>query len=202
MKSYAGLRARKGYELAFHFLKADMTAGSGHEPKWKLGEEREHQGRLVMCESGYHSSPSWLDAARYAPGPVACIVEIGGEIKRDTDKQVSQKRRLLRYKNIERELRLFACDCAERALKRERKAKREPDKRSREAVRVARLFAHGKATQKELSAAWGAAASAASSAAWGAAASAARSAAWGAEHKWQRAALDKRLRIALKGRAR
>jgi len=57
-------------------------------------------------------------------------------------------------------LRLFACDCAERALRRERKARREPDARSWEAIKVARRYARGLATAEELAAgdaAWAAA---------------------------------------------
>ena len=46
--------------------------------------------------------------------------------------------------------RLFACDCAERALLREREAGREPDDRSWNAVRVAREYAMGRATDEEL----------------------------------------------------
>lgn len=100
---------------------------------------------------------------------------------------------------------LFACDVTERALKRERKAGREPDPRSWEAVRVSRLYADGKATAEELGAA-GAAAGAAWVAAWeaarvaaGAAArvaawAAAVEAAWAAERKWQVGHLRKMLR--------
>jgi len=43
----------------------------------------------------------------------------------------------------------FACDCAERALLRERNAGREPDKRSWEAVRIKRLWIEGKITDEE-----------------------------------------------------
>ena len=50
-------------------------------------------------------------------------------------------------------LRLFACNCAERALKKERKMGREPDERSWAAVRVARRFAAGRASTDELVAA-------------------------------------------------
>jgi len=42
-------------------------------------------------------------------------------------------------------LRLFAADCAERALLREREAGREPDDRSWEALRVSRAYARGDA---------------------------------------------------------
>ena len=72
--------------------------------------------------------------------------------------------------------RLFACDCAERALSRIA----SPDPRSIEAVRVARLYADSKATAVELAAAWAAAWAAwdaARYAAWDAARAAARAAA-------------------------
>jgi hypothetical protein len=54
---------------------------------------------------------------------------------------------------LDRLLRLFACDCAERALLREREAGREPDQRSWTAIEVARAFAQGNATKEQLYAA-------------------------------------------------
>jgi len=104
-----------------------------------------------------------------------------------------------------RTLRLLACDCAERALMRERKRGRELDQRSWDAVAVSRRYAMGKATNRELVAAWAAASdaasaaasvaasdaawtaawAAASAAAWAAASDAARTAARTAERKWQ-----------------
>ena len=90
-------------------------------------------------------------------------------------------------------LRLFACSCAERALQRERKAGREPDKRCWDAIKIVRRYAIGKATEEELSAARSAAWSA-ESAAWSAESAAwlaARSAesAESAEYQWQKNAL-------------
>jgi hypothetical protein len=83
---------------AFHFLKEDMTSGYGNEPPWTVGERRElpKGQRVKMCARGYHSSPSFLDALSYAPGPVACIVEVG-RVTRDTDKQVGRWRRGERF---------------------------------------------------------------------------------------------------------
>ena len=178
---------------AYHFLKEDMRAGSGKEKSWKVGEERTvpKPDRVSLCAYGYHSASSWRDALSYAPGPVACIVEVSDPINKDDTKQVSATRKLLAAKDVSKELRLFACDCAERALKRERKAGREPDERSWKAIIVSRLYANGEANLQELAAAWvaawaaGAAAWAAGDAAW-AAAWAAGDAAWAAEIKWQR----------------
>jgi hypothetical protein len=93
-------------------------------------------------------------------------------------------------------LRMFACDCAERALLREREAGREPDQRSWDAVAVARSYTEGKATSGELDAvrdAAGAAArdaarAAARDAAWAAARAAARDAAGAVSRAASRAA--------------
>jgi len=83
----------------------------------------------------------------------------------------------------DREIRLLACDFAEHTLP--IFEKRYPDdRRPRKAVEVARKFAEGKATKKELiaawAAAWAAAGDAAGAAAWDAARAAAGAAAWAA----------------------
>jgi len=93
----------------------------------------------------------------------------------------------------DRQRRHFACDCAESVLH------LSNDPRSSEAVRVARLYADGRATDDELAAAWAAARDAARdaaraaawAAAWAAAsaaARAARAAAWDAAWDAARAA--------------
>ena len=53
----------------------------------------------------------------------------------------------------EKQLHLLACEYAERALKRERKAGREPDPRSWAAVETKRRWVAGEASDEELSAA-------------------------------------------------
>ncbi len=60
----------------------------------------------------------------------------------------------------------FACDCAERALLREREAGREPDACSWEAIRIKRLWVEGKATEEKLDAACADARDAARNATW------------------------------------
>ena len=85
----------------------------------------------------------------------------------------------------ERSRRLSACDCAEHTLPLFERTHPD-DKRPREAIAVARRFADGKATMKELDAArdaawdaaWDAARDAAGDAAWYAAWAAARDAVW------------------------
>ena len=158
----------------YHFLKTDMGAGQGKEPPWTVGESRTITTTPVLCWRGYHASPTVFDALRYAPGPILCEVELTGEVLTDTDKSVGQGRRLIAAVNIERELRVFACDCAERVLP-SFEAKRPEDRRPREAIRIARLFIEGQATRHQLEAA-AEAAGVAAEAAWGAAWAAARAA--------------------------
>ena len=191
--------------IRYHFLKADMTAGHGKEPPWEKGEKRTATGDLELCANGYHYGLTLLGALEYAPGPVFCRVRISGDRIEEGDKGCARTRELVAWKNAEKELRLFAADCAERALLRERKDGSEPDPRSWAAVAVARRYSNGEATQKELARSSLAASNAASSAASNAAsyassaasnaASAASYAASAVERKWQ----ERRLRHYLKG---
>ena len=187
---------------AYKFLRDDMRSGYGEEGPWQVGERREVKGDLALCANGYHWSKDWFDALVYARGNVAAIVEVPSRGNRtDTTKGCSRWQRLVAAVNVERELRLFAVECAERALHRERDAGREPDPRSWAALDVARRYGNGKATVADMAAAW----AAARDAAWAAARAAARDAAWAAakaaagdsakaaEVEWQRQRLNELL---------
>ena len=171
--------------LAYHWLTESMTAGHGDEPAWTEGEERTIKGRkkIVICQHGYHSSPTPFDGLEYAPGPILCLVEIGEPVESQPDKHVSKTRKLIKAIDVSQQLREFACDVAEEALNREVQAGRTVDERSRAAIEVARRYARKQATPEELAAAWDAArdaayaAYAARAAAWAAARAAARDAA-------------------------
>ena len=137
-------------------------------------------GKPALCDHGYHFCRdeqvlSWLS-------PMLCEVEVEREteiiVGDDKCVTVGHMRIVRVFRRWdERTARLFACNCAERALKQERKAGRELDARSWEAIRVSRRFASGKATAEELAAAR----YAARYAAW----AAARDAACNAERRWQ-----------------
>jgi len=126
-----------------------MKSGSGDEPAWEVGEERVIKGKLGLCSRGYHSSPSWYDALSYAQGTMACIVEVSKPTEKQDDKRVSRKCKIIQCVDAQKILRAWACDCAERALIKIKVA----DERSRNAIKVARLYNEGKATKKELNAA-------------------------------------------------
>jgi len=132
-----------------------------------------------MCEYGLHASIDPFDALKYAPGPVICRVELGGTILEQEDKCVASRRTVLWMRDIEKELRLFACWCVRNTPLNDGRVVWDllTDERSRNAVVVAERFANGDATPDELAAARAAALAAALAAARAAAMDAALAAA-------------------------
>ena len=138
---------------------------------------------LSLCLSGYHGCEDgnileFLNANIYE-------IETKGKALRGDDKFTAQQIRLVRKCEGWNEVtaRLFACDCAALVLPIYEKEYPD-DKRPRKCIKVARKFAHGKATREEMTAAgdavWAAAVDAAVAAVWAAARAAARAAAWDA----------------------
>lgn len=167
--------------MLYKVLNDDGSAFHGGTGKWNLPHgARPGKWMLAIsdpipCERGYHLCRredliNWL-------GPAIYEAEGRGEMVEAPDKVVYGQARLLRRLDTwtERTARLFACDCAERVVH-----LCGDDLRPREAIQVARLFADGKATIGELSAARSAARDTAKSAAWDAAKSATMDAAWAA----------------------
>src|SRR3990172_2613386 len=129
---------------AVHFMGADYRPRNGREKAWKVGETRTVSKKLVLCERGYHYSPTWESAlhGQYLYGPLACIVEVDDAGPKDKHKGVSATRTLVEAYNVERELRLFAADEAERCLKAWEKWSGKPaDIRSWQAIKAARQAA-------------------------------------------------------------
>ena len=153
--------------MLYKALDQNGCAMHGGKSKWAL-PKGDKPGRwmprlmgLIMCEHGYHlvrdaTLLEWL-------GPRIFEAEARGAMMEEESKLCCESARLLRECTgwNERNARLFACDCAERALARSE----QPDPRSVEAIRVSRAFANGEATSEQLAAAWAAAWAAARAAA-------------------------------------
>ena len=141
----------------------------------RIGHTYEHDGPLVMCESGYHDSDRVIDALRYSPGDYLCRTLASRDLA-DTDKFVSRYRVALVGYDASLTLHRFSARTAYCALVAERARGREPDPRSWAAVATKMRWCDSKASDKELAAAE----AAARDAAWAAARAAARAAAWDA----------------------
>ena len=164
-------------ETLYKVLSEDGRACNGGTGVWPVpvkgapGEWLSVEGPLRPCSHGLHlcrrqDLVAWL-------GPVIWRAEVAPDaVREDCDDKVvvSRARIIARITTwTARSGRLFAADCAERALLGERAAGREPDARSWAALQAARDFAEGRI----------------SAAAWAAAGEAARAAAWAAERGWQ-----------------
>lgn len=127
----------------------------GHEPGWRDGEERtvRHAERVRMNTWGYHAADSWLHALADAPGPIACRVRLEVTERTEDGRLVGPRCMLVAHVDASHELRLFAADCAERALLYEREAGREPDPRSVAAIEAARAYVRGEIDAQALAAA-------------------------------------------------
>ena len=159
-----------------YFAVSDVDARflDGQELSWPLPHGKRPgqwlptvERDLVTYENGYEVyTPKQL--LQYL-GPAIWEVEVRGELL-ETGKvtMVREARIIAPTCWNECTARLFACDCVARALRRERKAGREPNKQNWEALRVVRLYAKGKATKQELAISF-AATEAATATAWDAA---------------------------------
>ena len=135
----------------------------------------------VICRSGWHACYE-KDVLSHCPGPGASLyeVEVRGKVVEGDDKISAESMRIKWYIGTatEQNLRLFAADCAEDVLPIFYEVSPN-DHRPAEAIRVARLFANGEASEAERAAAR----DAAGDATW-AAGDAARDAAWTKYSRW------------------
>src|SRR5271166_2129762 len=91
--------------IYYHFTGTKLRDGRPIPP---VGVWLEHTGKLEMCASGFHASPTAFDALRYAPGVYLHQVELDGEILHQADKSVARRRRVVASVDATDLLRRFA----------------------------------------------------------------------------------------------
>ena len=126
-----------------------MRSGAGEEPAWRVGEARTISGPVSIGSHGYHASRTWLDALAYAPGPIACIVEVSCPAHEALTQLVARTRVLVDCRDASSVVGVFACECMARAL---RKAGVE-DWRPRAAIEARRRWIEGEVDETMLRAA-------------------------------------------------
>lgn len=94
---------------AWHFTADKLRDG---RPIPDIGVRLEHEGPLVVCQSGLHASVRIIDALQYAPGELIHRVECGGDRHEDDDKIVCRQRTILWTVDGGTVLRDFARHCA------------------------------------------------------------------------------------------
>ncbi len=170
---------------AWHFLREDKKMGYKDGRLVRVGHTFKcDPDSIELCKFGFHASINPMDAIYYAPGPVACRVELGGRIIKGGDKVVASERTVIAMADVSNALHEMACWSAERALKRIK----NPDPRSIKAIEVKRKWVKGEASDKELGDAWAAARAAAWAASRGAVWDASQAADWAASRDASQAA--------------
>lgn len=81
--------------LAWHFLPASKCLSYGPHTPVEVGRELSVNPPLRMCRHGLHASPRALDAFRFFRGPIACRVELSGELLHGPDKICAERRKVL-----------------------------------------------------------------------------------------------------------
>jgi hypothetical protein len=145
-----------GTERLYKWLLPDRTTPNTHKP-WPVEDliwtPRETP---VLCKSGWHAMEE-KDVLAHMPARIGAVlyeVEVDGEVEHGTDKLCAETMRFTYLVGVttERNLRLFAADCAEDVLPLFEVAYPN-DNRVRDCIAVARRFAEGQATRQELAAA-------------------------------------------------
>jgi hypothetical protein len=168
--------------IGYKFVTSDLKSKNG-DATWVVGEWKNCEGALKLCENGFHASEEPLDSLNYVYGDRWFAVEARDEFKRGDDKFVAREMRLLRELPVKQILVAFAVACAKRCYKNWR-ATYPKGKRVWNAIKAAEKWLKDptEANRKACESA-GSAARSAESAAWsaGSAARSAESAARSAE---------------------
>ena len=85
----------------WHFVSENKKLGYGDGRTIRKGGTLTVDVEPVLCAAGLHASPRAIDALGYAPGPIACFVQLGGAIVGPSndhpDKMVATERTVIAY---------------------------------------------------------------------------------------------------------
>ena len=96
--------------IGYHFTGPTLRNGAAIPP---IGKWFVHEGKIVACSLGLHTSEHPFDALYYAPGPLLHRVELKGDLvshSAPVDKWVGRRRKILASRDAEQMLRAFACN--------------------------------------------------------------------------------------------
>ena len=106
--------------------------------KWRKGKWNHHEGKLKLCQSGFHASERIIDAMQYTNAEEIALVEIGEDFIKGDDKYVCRDMRVLKiWKWTKKDSVSLAVFAAELVLP-DFEKEYPNDKRPREAIEAAK----------------------------------------------------------------
>ena len=147
----------------YKFLRTGLKSVNGNI-RWEIGKWEKHDGKLEICESGFHCSKEPYDAFKYVQEEILAEVEVRGKNLKQEDKEVWQEMRITKtFKWTKKDSLKLAIFSTELVLKNFEKEYPD-DKRPREAIEAAKkvLFKDTAKNRSAAGSAWSAARSAGS----------------------------------------
>jgi hypothetical protein len=139
------------------FLRSGLRSNAD-DSAWTIGEWRDPIESVLICNSGYHHSPTPLDALWYVNGEILARTEARGKAEADGDKSCHAEMRIIEAwhwtKRDSVQLAIFAAELVIDLFE-----QRYPeDRRPRKAIEAAKQWAAGAAGAAEAAGAAGQAA--------------------------------------------
>lgn len=142
--------AREKTIKGWHFLPQNKRLGYGDGRVVRAGCAYKMRGKTPMLYwAGMHASQRLLDALRLASGPIACRVEVWGDLKIDDKRICGTHRRVIWMVDATDVLHRFACRVAKNALTKNNIT----DERCWRAINTKLKWLKGEATDADLDAA-------------------------------------------------
>ena len=142
----------------WHFINENRTLGYDAadltvEPGYIYSIEDDRSP--VLCDYGMHGSVRPIDALKYAPGPIACWVDVWGDVVVGDDKLVGRHREVVAVVDATSICHRFGCWCVRHTPIGDGRVAWDllTDPRSRAAVETKERWLRGEATDNELAAA-------------------------------------------------
>ena len=121
----------------YKFLKSGYKSEHGNF-KWKFGKWYTHEGKLDICNSGFHCSKGIYQAFKFAQGSILAQVEVKGKSIIETNKEVWEEMRIIKsWRWSKKDSVLFSIYVAELVLD-NFESKFPNDKRPRQAIEAAK----------------------------------------------------------------
>ena len=110
---------------------------------WKVGEWFKHDGKVILCQSGFHASERIIDAIGYVNCEILSYVEVRGDSDIQEDKQAWSEMKIIKTYEWTKEMSVKSAIFAAEKVIGIYEEKYPKDNRPRNAIEVAKKYLKG-----------------------------------------------------------